>query len=393
MTTTPIDQAVERISRQLIDDRRYFHQHPELGMEEINTSRIVAERLRELGIEVRTGIAGTGVLGTLRGGKPGKTVLLRADMDALPIEEENDVPYRSQHPGKMHACGHDGHTAILLGVANVLAGMRDIIPGTIKFAFQPAEESVGGAKPMIEAGVMENPHVDACFGLHLWQNLPIGTIGVRSGPLMAAADGFRVVIEGQGGHAAEPHATVDATLIACETVVALQSLVSREINPQQPAVVTVGSLHSGTASNVISGRAELTGTVRSFDPDVRQYLATRIPELITTTVAGLRGVADVSYAFGVPATVNDPAMASIARKAAAAVVGRFRQRGDDGELHLPGGGARRGAAARGLGRGGGRADRRAAGACDRRRGGALDGVLGAALSGVRRQAHRQRAGG
>lgn len=321
MTAATIEQAVERVSHEMVADRRYFHQHPELGMQEVNTSRVVAERLRSLGLEVQTGIANTGVVGLLRGAKPGKTVLLRADMDALPIEEENDVPYRSQNQGAMHACGHDAHTAILLGVAKVLAAMRDDLAGTVKFVFQPAEESVGGAKPMIEAGVMENPHVDACFGLHVWQNLPVGTVGVRSGPLMAAADGFQVTIRGRGGHAAEPHRTIDATLIACEAVVALQSIVSREVNPLQSAVVTVGTLRAGSAANVIADTAFFAGTVRTFDAELRQQIAQRVPALIDAVIASFRGTAEIEYHLGVPATVNDPAMAEIARAAATAVVG------------------------------------------------------------------------
>lgn len=321
MSSVTVDAAVEKITQQMIDDRRYLHQNPELAFEEENTARMVAERLRELGLEVQTGVAKTGVLGLLRGAKPGKTVLLRADMDALPIEEENDVPYRSQVPGKMHACGHDAHTAILLGVATVLAGMRDQISGTIKFAFQPAEEAIGGAKPMIEAGVLENPKVDACFGLHVWQNLPVGTIGVIPRPMMASADRFKAVIHGRGGHAAEPHAAIDATLAACEAVVALQSLVSREVNPLKSAVVTVGQLHAGTASNIIASQATLEGTVRTFDAEVRQHLSTRIPELISSVAGALGATAEVEYEFGVPASVNDPAMCEIVRAAAAEVVG------------------------------------------------------------------------
>jgi len=321
MTAGTIDQAVERIARQLVDDRRYLHQHPELGFQEENTSRVVAERLRALGLEVQTGVAKTGVVAMLRGGRPGSTVMLRADMDALPIDEENEVAYRSQTPGTMHACGHDGHTSILLGVAEVLTARRDEIPGTVKFVFQPAEEGLGGARQMVEAGVLENPHVDACFGLHLWQNLPVGVIGVRSGPLMAASDRFFATIEGKGGHAAEPHHTVDATLIACETVVALQTLVSREVNPLQSAVVTVGKLHAGTTANVIAGRAEIAGTCRSFDAGVRRQLAERVPALIQEVAKALRGSAEVEYRFGVPATVNDPAMTEIARGAAIQVVG------------------------------------------------------------------------
>lgn len=321
MTGRMIDQEVERLTPQLIEDRRYFHQHPELAFQEENTARVVAERLRELGLEVRTGVGRTGVVGVLRGGRPGRTVLLRADMDALPIEEENDVPYRSQNPGVMHACGHDAHTAILLGVATILAGMREEIAGNVTFAFQPAEEIVSGAKEMIEAGAMADPPVDACFGLHVWQNLPVGVIGVRSGPLMAAGDAFRAVIRGRSAHAAEPHRGIDATLIASQTVVALQSLVSREVSPLESAVVTVGQLHAGTASNIIASHAELAGTVRTFDKEVRRHLSERVPALIRSIAEAMGAEAEVEYSFGVPATVNDPAMTEIVRAAAAEVVG------------------------------------------------------------------------
>ncbi|MDI3339690.1 MAG: amidohydrolase [Sphaerobacter sp.] len=321
MPDRPIDQEVERITSDLIADRRYFHQHPELGFQEENTARVVAERLRALDLEVQTGVAKTGVVGVLRGARPGRTVLLRADMDALPIEEENDVPYRSQNPGVMHACGHDAHTAILLGVARILAGMRAEIAGTVKFAFQPAEELVSGAKPMIEAGVMENPRVDACFGLHVWQDLPVGVIGVRSGPLMASGDHFHAVVRGRSAHAAQPHLGIDATLVACQAVVALQSLVSREVDPLQAAVVTVGQLHAGTAHNIIAGQAEFAGTVRTFDADVRRQLSERVPALIRAVAAVMGATAEVEYRFGVPATVNDPAMTAIVRAAASEVVG------------------------------------------------------------------------
>ncbi|ACZ39950.1 amidohydrolase [Sphaerobacter thermophilus DSM 20745] len=321
VTGRMIDQEVERLTPQLIEDRRYFHQHPELAFQEENTARVVAERLRELGLEVRTGVGRTGVVGVLRGGRPGRTVLLRADMDALPIEEENDVPYRSQNPGVMHACGHDAHTAILLGVATVLAGMREEIAGNVTFAFQPAEEIVSGAKEMIEAGAMADPPVDACFGLHVWQNLPVGVIGVRSGPLMASGDVFRAVIRGRGAHAAEPHRGIDATLIASQTVVTLQSLVSREVPPLESAVVTVGQLHAGTASNIIASHAELEGTVRTFDKEVRRHLSERVPALIRSIAEAMGAEAEVEYSFGVPATVNDPAMTEIVRAAAAEVVG------------------------------------------------------------------------
>ncbi|MGN6810565.1 MAG: M20 metallopeptidase family protein [Thermomicrobiales bacterium] len=315
-----VDAAWE-IGPQVVADRRYLHQHPELGFQEENTSRYVAARLRELGIEPQTGIARTGVLGVLRGARPGKTVLLRADMDALPIEELNDVPYKSRNPGVMHACGHDSHTAMLLGVARLLAERTDEFAGTVKFAFQPAEEREGGAKPMIDAGVMTNPQVDAAFGVHIAQDLPVGTIGVGAGPSNAAADEAIITITGLGGHAARPHRAVDPIVIAAQCITALQTLVSREVNPLRQAVVTVGSLHAGAVSNVIPESCELRATIRTFDDETRQYLARRIPELVSGIAAAMQGTADVQYRFGYPPLVNDAAMTDLVRDVAREIVG------------------------------------------------------------------------
>ncbi len=325
MTVISLRDDVQTLAEETVALRRELHMHPELGFQEVNTSRIVAERLRALGLEVQTGIAGTGVVGLLRGARPGRTVLLRADMDALPIEEENDVPYRSQVPGTMHACGHDGHTSGLLTVARLLSARRDDLAGTVKFCFQPCEESPpGGAKPMIEAGVLENPHVDAVFGLHLWQNLPIGTIGVISGPAMANSDRFTIRVQGRGGPAAQPHQTVDAVAVASQIVVALQTVVARNVSPLKAAVVTVGSFQAGTTFNVIADTAELKGTIRTFDPELRESVPARV-EAVARGVAEALG-ATVTWEFlrGYPATVNDPAMADLVRAAAAEVVGPDR---------------------------------------------------------------------
>jgi amidohydrolase len=310
------------VAEQAVLDRRHLHRHPELGFQEVETSKFVAERLRAHGLQVQTGIAQTGVVGTLRGGKPGKVVLLRADMDALPIDELNDVPYKSQVAGVMHACGHDSHTAMLLGVARLLAERKDEINGTIKFLFQPSEEvPPGGAKPMIEAGVLENPHVDAAFGVHIGQDLPVGTIGVCAGPTNAASDGFVATIKGIGGHAARPHGGVDPIVVAAQCISALQSLVSREVNPLRQAVITVGSLHAGTVANIIPEEAIMKATVRTFDEEVRQNLAERIPALIKGIAAAMRAEAEVQYRFGYPALVNDAAMTDLVREAAREVVG------------------------------------------------------------------------
>jgi amidohydrolase len=323
VVTENLRDEIDEWLPELIETRRDFHRHPELGLEEVRTSGIVAERLKAIGFEdVRTGLAVTGVKAVLRGGKPGKTLLLRADMDALPIDEENDVEYRSTVAGTMHACGHDGHTAILLSVARLLHARHEEIPGTIVFCFQPAEEGRGGARRMIEDGVLEDPAVDAAIGLHLISDIPTGIATAVDGPTLSAADGFRVTIQGRGGHGAMPHTTVDALLIAAEVVTSLQSLVAREINPQQSAVVSVGTLHAGTtAANVIADSATLSGTVRWFDADVGDHLAKRIPEMIQGIAASMRGSAEVEYRRGVGATVNDPDVAAGVRDALAEVIG------------------------------------------------------------------------
>jgi amidohydrolase len=322
LTETLRDEIDEWLP-ELIETRRDFHRHPELGLEEFRTAGIVADRLRAIGFDdVRTGIAITGVKAVLRGGRPGRTLLLRADMDALPIEEQNDVEYKSTISGQMHACGHDGHTAMLLSAARMLYARRDEIPGTIVFCFQPAEEGRGGAKRMIEEGLLEDPHVDAAISIHLLSFEPTGIAVAVDGPTLAGSDRFSATIQGSGGHGAMPHKTVDALLIAAEVVTTLQTLVAREVDPQKSAVVTVGTLHAGTtAANIIADSATMSGTVRWYDDEVGDMLARRIPELIQGIATTMRGSADVQYRRGIGATVNDPAVAAIVREAAADVVG------------------------------------------------------------------------
>jgi amidohydrolase len=311
----------------LIADRRYLHENPELGFQEHNTAKFVAERLQALGVEdIRTGINKTGVTALVRGTAdvPGKdrVVLVRADMDALPILEENDVEYRSQVDGKMHACGHDAHTAILLGLARVLTSRRDQFAGTVKLLFQPSEErGPGGARMMIEEGVLEDPHVDACFALHMAQDAPLGTIVVKDGALLAASDRFEILIQGKGGHAAHPDKTVDPVVVGAQVITALQTIVSRNVDPIEPAVITVGSLHAGHAANVIPDTAEIHGTVRTLNPDVQALIVKRIEEVATGVCAALGASASFSYTYGVPATINDPIAVAIIREAAAEVVG------------------------------------------------------------------------
>jgi amidohydrolase len=324
VTTTQLTllDAAWEIDPEVVANRRYLHQHPELAFQEENTSRYISEKLTELGIAHQTGIAKTGIVGWIEGSRPGKTVLLRADIDALPIDELNDVPYKSNTPGVMHACGHDAHTAILLGVARLLNERRGDFAGTVKLLFQPAEEvPPGGAKPMIEAGVLENPTVDAAFGVHLAQDIPAGSIGVCAGPMTAAPDSINIRIRGLGGHAAGPHRCIDPIVVAALCIVALQTLVSREVNPLRQAVVTIGNLHAGSVRNIIPEEAIMEGTVRTFDEEIRQDLARRIPELVRGIATAMRAEADVTFEFGYPTLVNDHAMADVVRDVVRDVLG------------------------------------------------------------------------
>jgi amidohydrolase len=308
---------------ELIATRRDLHMHPEIALKEVRTSGIVAERLRAIGFDdVRTGIGVTGVKAVLRGGKPGKTLLLRADMDALPIEEETGLEFQSQNAGMMHACGHDGHTAMLLATARLLHRHREEIPGTIVFCFQPAEEGGGGARLMIADGVMEDPHVDAAIGLHLWSPYPVGTVMALDGPTMAGIDTFRVKVQGRGGHGALPHTTVDSLMIAANIVTTLQSLVAREVDPLSPAVISTAILHAGgTALNIIADSATFGGTVRWFEQSTGELIGERMPVLVKGVAESLRGTAEVEYRRGSPPLVNDPAIAALVREVAGEIVG------------------------------------------------------------------------
>ena len=319
-TSTSLRDEVRALDVRMVADRRHFHQHPELGFQEHETAAYVAERLRSLGIETQTGVAQTGVVGLIRGRAPGRVVLLRADMDALPLTEENHTPYVSQRPGAHHACGHDGHTAMLLTVAEVLMRRRDEFDGAVKLVFQPAEEGPGGAEPMIAAGVMEEPHVDACFGLHLANDAPVGVLVVRGGALQASADDFEITVQGVGGHGGLPHQTVDAVAIGAAIVNELQRIISREVNPLDQAVVTVGSFHAGARHNIIAARATLTGTIRALNPATREFLHQRIVAIAQGVAQMGRAEVDVKINRGYPVTINDSAMAAFAREVAETVV-------------------------------------------------------------------------
>jgi amidohydrolase len=307
-------EAAEEIGPGVVADRRFIHQHPELAYEETRTAAHVAQRLKDLGLEVRTGVGGTGVVGLLRGAKPGKTVLLRADMDALPIEEANQTPYASQTPGVMHACGHDAHTAMLLGVARVLADRRSSIVGAVKLMFQPAEEGGAGALRMIQDGVLEDPPVDAAFGMHVDAERYAGQVSVRPGPSSASSDRFTIVVQGKGGHAARPHRTIDPIVVGAQLVTALQTLVSREVSPLEPAVVTVGSLTAGTTFNVIPDTATIKGTVRAYHEEVRALIQERVGELARGIAGAMRARAEVTYRVGYPILINDPEQTAFVRR-------------------------------------------------------------------------------
>ena len=311
---------IQALQPQLVEWRRHLHQRPELGFQEQLTSELIAGKLQEWGIDHKTGIAKTGIVATISSNRPGPVLAIRADMDALPIQEENNVPYRSQHDGIMHACGHDGHTAIALGTAYYLANHRDDFTGTVKIIFQPAEEGPGGAKPMIEEGVLKNPDVEAIIGLHLWNNLPLGTVGVRSGALMAAVECFRCTIFGKGGHGAMPHQTVDSIVLSAQIVNALQTIVARNVNPIDSAVVTVGELHAGTALNVIADTARMSGTVRYFDPKLDGYFGKRIEQIIAGICQSQGANYELDYWQLYPPVINDARIAELVRSVALDVV-------------------------------------------------------------------------
>jgi amidohydrolase len=307
----------------VIADRRWLHQHPELGYQEFLTAKFVEERLRALGIEdIRNGVGGTGVTGVIRGRLgEGKVVGLRADMDALPILEENEVEYVSLAPGTMHACGHDGHVSMLLGTASLLTERKDVFAGSVKLFFQPAEEGGNGAGAMIEAGALDECRPDAMFGIHLWNTIPVGTVAARVGPMMVGADGFTIVIRGSGGHGALPNLTIDPITTAGAVINALQSVVSRNNNPIVPAVVTIGSIKGGEANNVIPETVSMGGTIRFYDDGQRELLQRRVIEVVEGTARAFGATADVTITWGVGSTDNDPAMTAIVREAATEVVG------------------------------------------------------------------------
>lgn len=325
LTPLPVNPAriradIQALHPQIVEWRRKLHQKPELGFREKLTAEFVCQKLAEWGIEHQINIAQTGIVATIAGNRPGPVLAIRADMDALPIQEQNQVPYRSQHDGVMHACGHDGHTAIALGTACYLAQHRRDFAGTVKMIFQPAEEGPGGAKPMVEAGVLKNPDVDAIIGLHLWNQLPLGTVGVRAGALMAAVELFECKIQGKGGHGAIPQQTIDSIVVAAQVVNALQTIVARNVNPIESAVVTVGEFHAGTAENVIADSARLRGTVRYYSPQFEGFFGERIEQIISGICQAHGASYELDYWQLYPAVINHPEMAGLVRSVAESVV-------------------------------------------------------------------------
>ncbi len=294
--------------------RRDFHVHPELGFQEVRTAGIVAKELKELGLEVSTGVAETGVVALVEGSRPGPTVLARFDMDALPILEQTGAEYASKNPGVMHACGHDGHTAVGLTVARLLNRHRDDLPGTVKLVFQPAEEGVvgpkgmGGAELMVDEGVLETPRVDYTLALHVWNEKPVGWLGIAAGPVMAGAEFFKITVTGKGGHGAVPHASVDPVVASAHIITALQSIVARNVAPLKAAVVTVGSIHAGEAFNVIPQTVEMQGTIRTFELAVRETVLRRFEQVVRSTADSLGCTVEMEVKRVTPAMINDEAM-------------------------------------------------------------------------------------
>lgn len=315
----------ERLFADAVATRRDIHRHPELGFQESRTSALVAAQLRELALEVHEGIAETGVIGVLRGTKPGRTILLRADMDALPMPDEKDVAYRSTVPGVMHACGHDGHVATLLAAARLIADRRNELAGTIVFCFQPAEEGLGGGRAMVESGVLERFEVERAYGLHYVALLPTGVVATRPGAMMASADMFDVEIVGRGGHGSSPYLAIDPIAAAGQTIVALNQIVARRIDPIQPAVVSVCAVSGGTTYNVIPSTAHLKGTIRAFDETIRASLIAQLQDICVHACATSGATAEVHvHDNGFPVTINDPDQAAYVRRIAHDVVGEER---------------------------------------------------------------------
>lgn len=310
---------VKKIEKEVIDLRRKIHMYPELGFEETKTSELVYDYLKSLGIEVKR-MAKTGVVGTLKG-EGSKTIAIRADMDALPIQEENDIEYASQIPGKMHACGHDVHTAVLFGTAKILASLKDNLKGNVKFIFQPAEETTGGALPMIEEGVLEDPKVDAIIGLHVDPELQVGQIGITYGKAYASSDMFDIIVKGKSSHGAEPHKSVDSIVIAANIVNMLQTIVSRNANPLSPIVLTIGTIEGGHARNIIANKVRMSGIIRMMEEDKRDEVVEMAEKICQNVAKAMGGEVEFKRIKGYPCLVNHKEMTDLVKKAASSVLG------------------------------------------------------------------------
>ncbi|HHV73876.1 MAG TPA: amidohydrolase [Thermoanaerobacterium sp.] len=308
-----------KIQEEIVDIRRKIHREPELGFEETKTSELVKKYLGSLGIETRT-IAKTGIVGTIYGNGQ-KTIAIRADMDALPIQEENDLPYASTVPGKMHACGHDVHTAIALGAAKLISNMKDKLDGNVKFIFQPAEETTGGAKPMLDAGAFDDPKVDAIIGLHVDPDLNVGQIGYTFGKAYASSDMFDINVIGKSSHGAEPHKSVDPIAISANIINMIQTVVSRESNPLEPLVITIGSIEGGYARNVIASKVRMSGIIRMLNEENRDKITKRVEDIAKNTAEAMGGKAEFNRVEGYPCLINDSNMIDIMKRSAASIVG------------------------------------------------------------------------
>jgi len=317
-----IKRLGEKYLQQMINLRETIHMYPEDGFKEFKTSEIIVNELEKLGIKVQKNVAKTGVVGLIEGNYPGKTVLLRADMDALKIQEQADVEYKSKVDGMMHACGHDGHVAGLLGAAMILNELKDKLHGNVKLVFQPAEEREGGALPMIEEGVLENPKVDAAFGAHLWGYLKEGEVHLKEGPMMAAPDIFNIKVIGKGGHGAVPQESIDPIVITCQIVNALQTIVSRKISPLDPVVVTCGKIQGGDSFNVIPNEVELEGTIRTFNEETRNLVPRIMEDLVRGITTSQGATYEFKYKANYPALLNNTDMTNFAKKSLEKIVGK-----------------------------------------------------------------------
>lgn len=314
-----INELTKKNKDYVISLRREFHKNPEASFKEFNTSKRIKEELEKMGIEY-VSCASTGVVATIKGAHPGKTVALRGDIDALSVQELNTIDYKSQVPGMMHACGHDGHASMLLGAAKILCELKNEIHGTVKLFFQPAEEIGEGAKAMIKDGAMDG--VDSVFAIHLWSNINTGEISVEAGPRMASADWFNISVTGKGGHGSAPHECVDALVVASSMVMNLQSIVSRQVNPLDTLVLTIGMLNAGSRFNVIAENASMEGTARCFNPDLRKELPAMMGSIIDSIASGYGAKASLDYNFLLPATINDASCSAIAESSAEKIVGK-----------------------------------------------------------------------